>query len=377
MGLRVVLATSDIFVRRFVPALMPFVPARLDFRIVDIHRRPRELVRRIRELEPDGIITESLPGLTETILEMKLPTVIADSDAIYAGAVSIDVDDEGVGREAAEFFKAGGYRSFACVHNRMPYSMQRLRGFQRALDEQPAAFVLPERRPRDYMESWNEPTEALRSWLCDLPKPVGIFAVHDPLGRLILDAAAEAQLRIPEDIAVVGANNDDLVCGLSYPPLSSVDIPWRTIGGLAVEWMQRLLGGVRAPKKPILVQPGPVAVRHSTALAAIDDADVRRVIQYFRDHLRSGISVGSACAALRLSRRSIERKFALYLRTSPWDRLNAMRVEAAKSLLVATSRPMAFVAEEAGFPNAERFSVIFRRHTGMTPRAFRKKAVDA
>jgi LacI family transcriptional regulator len=370
---------SDIFVQRLAPALPRLVSARFDFRVVDVHRRPRELATRIRELAPHGIVTESLPQLTETIVALGIPTVIADSDITYPGTASIDVDDSAVGRAAAEFFLAGGYEHFACVHNQMPYSAQRLSGFQKALRGTRAAaeFFLPERRPRDYMESWNEPTHRLRSWLRQLPRPVGIFAVHDPLGRLVLDAATEENLRVPEDVAVVGANNDELVCGLSYPPLSSVDIPWPAIGALAAEWIQRLTSGEKPPRKAILVQPGPVAVRHSTTLAAVADPDVRRVIQYFRDHLRAGISVGSACAALRLSRRAVERKFALYLRTSPWERLNAMRVEAAKALLVATTRPLAAIAEETGFSNAERFSVIFNRYTGTSPRNFRKRALDS
>lgn len=374
MSRRIVLATADIFVRRLVPALSPFVPARFDFRIVNIHRRPAEIVKRIGELKPDGIITESLPRLTEAIVGMGLPTVVADSDTLYPGAVSIDVNDEAVGREAATFFRAAGYAHFACVHNGMPYSTQRLAGFQNALGSRDVSrFTQPERSPRNYMESWNEPTTALRQWLRKLPKPVGIFAVHDPLGRLVLDAAAEEDIRVPEDIAVVGANNDEMVCGLSHPRLSSVEIPWSNIGTLAAEWIQRLIQRpASAPKHPLLINPGPVIPRHSTTLAAIEDAEIRRVLQYFRDHLRSPISVGTACAALRLSRRTVERKFALYLNMSPWERLNAMRVEAAKALLVTTSRPLAIVAEEAGFPNAERFSVIFTRHTGASPRHYRK-----
>jgi len=155
-----------------------------------------------------------------------------------------------------------------------------------------------------------------------------------------------------------------------------VDIPWERIGALAAEWMHRLIGGAKAPAQPLLVRPGAVVTRHSTMLAAVADADVRRIIHYFRDNLRSNVTIGSACAALRLSRRSVERKFELYLRTSPWDRLNAMRVEVAKSLLVATGSSMAVVAEQAGFPNAERLCVIFSRHTGVSPSAFRKQIFD-
>ncbi|MFT4175896.1 MAG: substrate-binding domain-containing protein [Luteolibacter sp.] len=376
MSQRIVLATSDVFVRRLVPALLPVVPARFDFRVVDIHRSPKELIHRIRELEPDGIITESLPNLTREIVGTGIPTVIADSDVTYAGSVSIDVDDEEVGRVAARFFRSAGYSHFACVHNGMPYSDQRIRGFEEVLEPHRVMFFeQPERRPRDYMESWNEPSCDLRAWLRGLPKPVGIFAVHDPLGRFVLDAAAEEGLNVPEDVAVLGANNDEWVCGLSHPPLSSVEIPWQSIGDLTLQWMLHLLEGKEPPGNAVLVRPGSVCIRNSTTLVAVEDPDIRKVVQYFHDHLQSEMTVGSVCEALRLPRRAIERKFALYFRSSPWRRLNAMRTEAAKTLLITTNFPMAVIAEKTGFPNAERFSVIFKQHTKMSPKAFRMSMV--
>lgn len=376
---RVVLVASDVFVRRLTPALSTFVQMRLDFRIVDIHRPPRELLDRVRELNPMGIITESLPRLTETILSLGIPTVVADSDLVYRKAVSIDVDDHAVGAEAARFFHESGYENFACVHNDAPYSTQRLTGFQSTLATRgtnpPMTFLQTEQRPRYYMESWNESTDRLRDWLRRLPKPVGIFAVHDPLGCWVVEAAIEAGLHVPEEAAIAGANDDELVCGLSYPPLSSVEIAWDRIGALAGTWVQALIEGRQPPKKPILIQPGPVHVRQSTALVAVEDPEVRRVVQYLRDHYREPITIGSACAELRLSRRTVERKFTAHLRTSPWDSLCRMRVEAAKSLLIDTDQPMTMISDACGFGDAERLSVVFRRHTGTSPSKFRKASL--
>lgn len=377
---RVVLVASDVFVRRLTPALAALVPQRLDFRVVDIFRPPGELVRRVRALEPDGIITESLPRLTEAILALGVPTVIADSDRVYPGAVSIDVDDAAVGAEAAQFFLASGYENLACVHNELPYGEQRFAGFRRALRAagRPVHdFRQVERRPRYYMETWNAPTDRLRDWLRALPRPVGIFAVHDPLARLIAQAAEAAGLAVPEDVAVVGANNDDFVCQLGHPPLSSVEIPWQRIGALAGDWVQRLMAGRRPARRAVLVRPGPVAVRLSTARHAVTDPELRRVVGYLREHAREPVTIGRACAALRVSRRGVERKFAALLRISPARLLTRTRVEMAKSLLLGTDRPMGAIAEACGFGDGERFAVAFRRETGLTPRAFRRGAVTA
>jgi LacI family transcriptional regulator len=375
---RIVLVASDTFVRRLTPALAAFVPMRLDFRIVEIYRPPRELLARIRELNPAGIITESLPELTEVILKLHLPTVVVDSDLTHPGAVSVDVDDHAVGAQAARFFQQGGYGNFACVHNATPYSEQRLEGFRAALGDGIAsfhAFRQIERRARHYMESWNAPTERLRAWLMRLPKPVAIFAVHDPLGRLVAEASSEAGLQVPDELAIMGANNDDLVCGLSYPPLSSVEIAWDRIGALAGKWVIDLMEGRRAPASPLLVQPGPVCVRQSTALVAVEDPDVRRVVQYLRDHHRDSLTIDGVCRTLHLSRRTVERKFAMHLRTTPWDSLCRMRVDTARSLLVRSDDAISNIATGCGFSDPERFSVVFRRHVGQSPSAFRKEIV--
>lgn len=378
---RVLLVASDVFVRRLTPALAALVPQRLDFRVVDIFRPPRELVRRVRELEPDGIITESLPRLTEAILALGVPTVIADSDRVHAGAVSLDVDDAAVGAEAARFFLAAGYENFACVHNDTPYGDQRRLGFRRALAAQRrpvAEFRQPERRPRYYMETWNAPADRLRAWLRGLPRPAAVFAVHDPLGRLLVQAALEEGLAVPDDVAVVGANNDDFVCQLGHPPLASVEIPWDRIGALAGEWVRRLMAGARPPRRALLVGPGPVATRPSVARHAVADAELRRVVGYLREHARDPrLTVGAACAELRVSRRVIERKFAAHLRMSPWRALCRMRVDLARSLLLGTDRPMTAIAEACGFGDAARFAVVFRREAGVSPRAFRKGAAGA
>lgn len=377
---RIALIVSDVFVRRLTPALAGFVRRRVDFRIVDIYRPARELMDCVAELSPIGIITESLPRLTDRILDLGLPTVIADTDVAMPGAVSLDVDDHAVGLEAARFFRAAGYRHFACVYNRAPYGVQRREGFRKgvagvaeSLDER----LQVERKARYYMESWNEPTGYLRRWLRGLPKPVAVFAVHDPLGRLVAEAALEEGLRVPDEVAVLGANDDELVCVLNHPPLSSVAIPWHRIGELAGEWVLALAGGKKAPDSACLVSPGPVAVRQSTSPLAVDDVDLRRVMEYLRAHYRDPISIGGVCHALRLNRRAVERKFAAHLRETPWQCLTRMRVEAAKALLIDTRISVTMVAEHCGFPDPERFSVIFRRTCGMSPLRFRKQTLQA
>jgi LacI family transcriptional regulator len=177
---------------------------------------------------------------------------------------------------------------------------------------------------------------------------------------------------VPDEVAVIGANNDELVCGLSYPMLSSVPIPWERLGALVGEWMQRLRAGERPPKSPLLVAPGPVVMRHSANHFAVDDAVVRRAMSYFTEHLDEPINVGSLCADLHLARRTVERKFREYYRCTPREMLCRMRVNRAKQLLVESSQSVALIAELCGFNDAERLAVVFRQVTGQSPTQWRK-----
>jgi len=377
MSVRILLVASDVFIRRFTPALSAFVPEGLDFRILDINRPLPELRKLIRKNQPAAIITEWLPKVTDAIRKLGFPTVIGDIDEVFPGAVSIDVDDRGVGQTAARFFVEAGYRHYGCVYLKLPYARQRYAGFQEELAKHQYACRPFLHVPGDnlfYMESSYDPSDDLKAWLIALPKPVAVFAVHDPAGRLVCEAAMEAGLLVPEEVAVIGANDDHLVCGLSFPPLSSVAIPWDRVGAEVGTWARVLAQGGKAPRTPIIVQSGPVIVRQSTTVLAVDDAQLRRSVQWLRDHFREGVTIEQMCETLRVSRRLIERKFVLHLRTSPWKFLCRLRVEAAKTLLTQEDLSMAQVAERCGFANAERFSVVFRRGTGLSPSRFRVAA---
>jgi LacI family transcriptional regulator len=363
---------TEVFLRRLTPALVPFVRRQQDFRIVSIHRPIDELLDLLQELQPDGLITEWLPEVTEAMLKLGLPTVIADTDFSYPDVVSIDVDDRAVGAAAAAAFQQAGYRSFACLGNGTPYSGQRIDGFLQAVDSPVSVHTETVFEDARYSEHFVAPNAALRRWLESLPKPVGIFAVHDPLGRFLCSTCQQLGIAVPEQVAVIGANNDELVCGLSYPMLSSVAIPWDAIGALVGESMQDLLSQKRAPKEPVLVPPGGVVLRHSANHLAVDDPQLRRAMSYLSERMQDPISVGQMCDELRLARRSLERKFKEFYRCTPWEMLCRLRVARAKQLLAQTNHPIGRISDLCGFNDSERMAVVFKRVTGEAPSSFRK-----
>ncbi len=368
---------SEVFLRRLTPSLVPYVRQEMDYRIVSIHRPMRELAQLLNDLSPDGLITEWLPKRTEAILDLKLriPTVIVDTDYCYKGAVSIDVDDWAVGRSAAEAFQQAGFKSVACLGNGQPYSDQRVEGFQNALspDTECSVHTVKGFEENQYSESFASPSPELRKWLDNLPKPVGVFAVHDPLGRFFCGACQQMGWKVPEDVSVIGANNDDLVCGLTYPMLSSVSIPWDTLGEVAADTMHRLLSKEIKPTKDVqLISPGGVVLRHSANHLAVDDPMLRRAMSYLSERIQTPIGVGQMCDHLRVARRTLERKFKEHYRCTPWEMLCRLRVNRAKQLLAESHHPISIISELSGFTDPERMAVVFKRLTGVPPSQYRK-----
>lgn len=375
MEKQVAIVMTEVFLCRLTPALIPFVRRDQNFRVVRLDRPIDEIKAVLEGLKPDGIITEWLPDVTEALLDLGIPTVIADTDFTYPGVVSIDVDDFAVGVEAAEAFLQAGYSNFAFLGNETPYSKQRLEGYRSRINHfgDVAIYEMTTVAAKSYSEDFGPSDAELNDWLSTLPKPVAIFAVHDPLGRFVCAACRDLDLAVPDAVSIIGANNDALVCGLSYPMLSSVSIPWDRIGSVAGKAMQSLLNGDAVEEGPILVAPGGVEVRHSANYLAVDDPTLRRMLAFFCEHLHEPITIESSCQRLRVARRKVERKFTEYMKCTPWEMLCRIRVNHAKQLLAETTHPISMVSELSGFNDPERMAVVFKRVVGMVPSGFRKK----
>lgn len=378
MNQPIAIVMSEVFLRRLTPSLTPFARKMQDYRVLSIHRSIDELGPMLRDLQPSGLITEWLPEKTDQLLQLKLniPTIVVATDQIIPSALSADVDDWAVGREAAETFSFTGFRSLACLGNGTPYSDQRIEGFKKAFSNTELPFsVYIENGFEDtrYSESFHRPSMEMNKWLELLPKPVGIFAVHDPLGRFLCSACTQLGLEIPTDVSVIGANNDPLVCGLTYPMLSSVSIPWDTLGEQVATAMERMIAGEKLQtEEPILVQPSGVILRHSANHLALEDPLLRRAMSFLNERMQAQISIGILCEELNIPRRTLERKFKEQFKCTPWEMLCQLRVKKAKQLLAETNHPISMISELAGFNDAERMAVVFKRISGNTPSYFRK-----
>ena len=287
----------------------------------------------------------------------------------------VGVDDRAVGEMGAAHLLDRGLTSFAYLGlYGLIFSHQREAGFAEALDR--AGHPTMRRR---LTASWLVQTppdtqprlRALDDWLRNLRRPTGLFAANDAVAWFVMERCRNLGLRVPLDLAVLGVDDDDVLCRLTHPPLSSIQLPGQRIGHLAAERLEAAIqsGG---PADPMQLPPLRVEARQSTHVLAVDDPAIADALVFIRDHATQGIGVEDVLQAVPLGRRSMERRFRATTQRSVLDEIHRVRVEAAKTLLTTTNLPIDQVGERVGFSQANYFAKIFKRHAGRTPRVHRR-----
>ena len=211
-------------------------------------------------------------------------------------------------------------------------------------------------------------------WIATLPKPVGIMACYDSRGQQVLDACRSAGLAVPDEVAVIGVDNDELLCELASPPLSSVVPNAHRAGYVAAARLDRLMAGKKVTPMAELIPPLGVANRHSTDAFALDDRAIVRAVRMIREHACEGINVSDVLKTVPLSRRVLEQRFQKLLGRTPREEILQVRLARVKQLLGETELALYQIAERTGFEHVEYLSVVFKRETGVTPSAWRADA---
>ncbi|HVT26864.1 MAG TPA: DNA-binding transcriptional regulator [Lacipirellulaceae bacterium] len=327
----------------------------------------------------DGIIARITSRTQwEQIREKNLPVVNVD-DVVQdvQGVGTVLTDESERARLAIEHLVARGFRKFgyfAPPSNR--YSQNRGNAFIRAVSElgYECHEYLPGYRVGRKM-SWEERQRRVSRWLASLPRPIAILAVDAHHARLFAETCHFAEVRIPDDVAILAGDTDDLLCEVSTPPLSSISVACERLGHEAAAMLHRMMNGEEPPEEPVLIAPHGVVSRQSTDVLAIDDPAVVRALRYIRTHAHHGIVVEDILREVPISRRSLEIQFRSYLGRSPAEEIRRVRLERGKQLLGKRELSVTEIALACGFSNATRFGVAFRKSFGTTPRAYRKTVI--
>jgi len=325
----------------------------------------------------DGIIAYvDSKVAARTLIRSSVPTVDLLGDVVTNGIIPlICPDNQQIAHMAVDYFLNRGYQSFATCGFRKglrPLLDQRCISFQ-AQSEQigvQCALFSPRGGTKEG-PSWEREQIQIAKWIQSLPKPLGLFACNDTRGREVLSACQTHGIAVPEEVAVLGVGNDDILCQLSDEKLSSIDVDPKRVGYQAASILHRLMQGATVPEVT-LIPPQQVVSRHSTDALAVSDPEITIAIQYIRQHACDQIQVDDVVNQVNLERRVLERRFRKLLGRSPKAEIIRLQLVRACELLTDTTLSNTEIAYRCGFNSAAYFMDLFHRKVGRTPGEFRQ-----
>jgi LacI family transcriptional regulator len=327
---------------------------------------------------PHGIIAQvSSPKMFDMFRAAGCPVINVSSATADVPFPSVVVDNRAVGRLAAEHLLARGLRQFAFIGTHQHYSDLRLAGFSERLQQERLAVSVYGGTPTGSTWSRDIDSASVRAerlaWLSALPKPVGLLAVADDIAASAVELCLALGLRVPDDVAVVGVDNSELICEQSTPPVSSVDTNGERVGFEAARMLDQWLAGNTAPDHLLLIAPRGMVVRGSSDVFAVADRRVADALQYIHHNIHRRVRVPEISRHVGVNRRTLEKAFRQHLGGSILGEIQRARLEQVKRLLAQTDLNMPCVAELAGFPSPQYMANVFRRQLGTTPTAYRRR----
>jgi LacI family transcriptional regulator len=321
----------------------------------------------------DGIIARiETRAIARRLARTKLPVVDVSAGRHIRTIPWVETDDAEIAKRAADHLLERGFRHLAyCGESRFNWSRWRSEHFATLARAAGATVDLYESSGTD---PWTKEHGALTAWLKKLPKPAGIMACYDIKAQQLLDVCRENGVAVPEEIAVIGVDNDPLLCSLTTPPLTSVIPNTHRTGYEAAQLLDRMMGGEKIPAKGHLIPPIGIETRQSTDVLALADREIAAAVRFIREHACDGATISDLLRVVPLSRRVMESRYRKATGRTPHQDLVRFRLDRVKQLLAETDHSLERIATLSGFDHPEYMSVAFKRETGTTPGKFRLQA---
>ncbi len=321
----------------------------------------------------DGIIARiENAEIARLVTQCNLPTVDTSSANLIPKIPWVETDDKKIAKVAFDHLNSCGLKNFAFIGSNFNWSKWRANHFIELLDKKNIRYSFYN-LPINLKMNLVQEQKQIESWLAKLPKPVGIFAAYDQLGRLIIDSSHKLGFMVPEEIAVIGVDNDPLICELCSPPLTSIIPDTYTTGYLAATLLESLMKGEKVIKNKNLIAPLGIKKRRSTDSLTIDDPYISKAVHYIYEHATSGtFNIQEILDFVPMTRRVFEKKFLEMVGRTPYKESQRVRINRIKELLSESNLSLADISEKIGFEHVSYMSFLFKRETGSSPIAYRQ-----
>jgi len=331
----------------------------------------------LRHWDGDGILTRTFTQkMSDLITATGLPAVEMRSKTLAGKRPFVGINNAHIGRAVAEHFFERGYRRFAVysLHTES-FFIERVRNFVSTVEAYGCpCSELPE-TASDSVSDWEQSQARLIAWLAELPKPAGIFAANDQLGVRLLEACQRAGVAVPEEVAVVGAENEETLCMFATPPLTSVRFDGQAVGYTAAGILDGMMRGKAPCRRETLAPPIGIVVRGSSDELVINDALVANAARLIRENVMNGINVDDLCRRLNASRSTLDRRMKAALKRTPKEEITRIRFREVERLLRETDLTIDVIARQTGFAHSHYLQAAFKQTYGQTPGAFRRAGI--
>ena len=318
--------------------------------------------------------------MAKVLLGLGRPVVDVLGNARFEGIPAFDTDAQAVAKLAADFFLRAGFQHFSfCGYRKIPFSERRGAAFSDYLAQKGKKVLvfappLPQ-GSRSHIQAIERHginmIQSIAQWLTNQPRPLALLACNDVRAQQVLNACRERGIKVPEEVAVMGVDNDDVLCTLSDPPLTSIEPDSELLGFEAAELLDQLMRNRRTRDELRLIPPVRIVERASTDIVAIEDPIAVQAVRFIRDNVGKGISVKDVLMHVNHSRTDVEQRFRRWLKSSVHAEILRLRMDRACNLLRQTDSSLDEIAAAAGFSTAAHLCRLFRRHFRQTPTQYR------
>lgn len=331
--------------------------------------------RWLRTYSGHGIIARiETKSIARAVRATQLPAVDVSSAREVPNIPWVETDDTKIAQLAVRHFLEKGFRHLAfCGESSFNWSRWRRDAF---VAEAKQAGINPLVFDVDDDSSgttWPHARRRLMRWIAELPEPCGLMAAYDSLARRLVDLCVQVSRPVPESVAILGVDDDPLLCQLATPPLSSVIPDSEGAGYAAAEQLDAIMSGKKIQRLKTLLPPLGIATRQSTDTLAVDDQNISKAAHYILAHACDGIQVGDVVEQTKLTRRTLETRFKKVLNKTPHELITITRLSKAERLLRETTLTLDQIAARCGLEYPEYLSVLFRKHRNMTPGEYRQQ----
>lgn len=360
-------------IMRYAHEVGPWIFYRMPLHFRDIYG-DEGVLRWAKEWGADGIVAQFGEINMDLLKSMDIPIILQNQKMRSKEFPNLTGDYYNTGVMAAKFFLEKGYKNLAYYGcNDIVWIKEREKGYKETVEKSGLSLITYEKAKNSENNEWHYSTSALSQWLKDLQKPTALFACDDQHALEITEICKIENIKVPQEIAILGVDNDNLLCNISNPTLSSIELDVENGGYETAKLLHRLIEKKANNTHDIVVNPVRIVKRKSTEQFVIKDKYIKEVITFLNENNINSIGVSRIIELVPLSRRVLERRFKEETSLSIYQYIQHLRVEKLAHLLQTSKKNLIIASEEAGFSDYKNVARIFQKIKGITPSEYRKK----